>query len=230
LEFAAAEVEPNDERAQATQSIRNYFRGSLLLPAPSTDIDIFAVEAKAGDELFVSLDSDPLRDNTPMDAKLSIWQPNGSVLLEVDDPNGSSSTNRTTELMDAFSPRSPSEALVFRATTNGTYYVQVSAGAFATGDSDGAGDYLLSIAINCSAGKAGQRLPAQFRSVSRSGTNSVVLGLQGAPGASYRVIASNNLTDWTTLGIGVGDAMGRFEITDTAGAAPASVFYRTVWP
>ena len=230
LEFAALEVEPNGTMAEATRAVRNYFYGSLALPDPDEDFDYYAVEAKAGDELFVSLDGDPLRDLTPIDAKLSLFHANGTLLAGVDESNSSSVTNQTTNLFEAFSPRSPGEALVFHAPTNGTYYVQVTIGDSVISETDGRGDYLLSIAINCAIGKNGQQEAAKFLSVTRVGDQSILLLLEGSPGASYRLISSANLVDWTTLGIGTADETGRFQVTDTPEAPPVSVFYRAVWP
>jgi hypothetical protein len=65
LASATAENEPNDTIGAANSAANNYFSGTLSEPAPSQDVDNFSFAGRAGDLVFVSLDGDPLRDNTP---------------------------------------------------------------------------------------------------------------------------------------------------------------------
>src|SRR5262249_27578145 len=69
---ATTETEPNDLIGQATSASNNYFYGTLSAPAPSNDIDLFRFSANAGDLVFLSLDCDPLRNNTPVNGALAL--------------------------------------------------------------------------------------------------------------------------------------------------------------
>ncbi len=144
IENASLELEPNDLYHEANSSPGGYFRGTLSSP---TDVDHYTVNLAAGDLVFVSLDSDPSRDNTPIDAKLELLDADGKALVAVDDPNSISETN-------TFEPTSPSEGLVYRVPEDGTFIVMVTISPDATGPV-ASGDYLLSISKNCFAGESG---------------------------------------------------------------------------
>jgi hypothetical protein len=150
---AASEVEPNDTAAQAGASAQNYISGALAGPAPSVDTDVYAFDAAAGDLLLLGLDGDPLRDNTPVNAKLELLDAAGLALVIANDIGNTSSAVSGAGSLAATTPNSPAEGLVYRARTTATYYARVSIGTSSTGAS-GAGDYLLSIARNCQAGAA----------------------------------------------------------------------------
>lgn len=141
---ATAETEPNNTIAQANVAGNKYFSGSLPGPAPSTDVDVFSFTANTSDIIFLSLDGDPCRDGTPVNAKLELLDSAGSVLVLVNDTSSSSSTTSGAGSLTATTPFSPAEGLVFRARTTGTYYARVSIGTVAA-NTTGAGDYLLSI-------------------------------------------------------------------------------------
>jgi hypothetical protein len=154
LAAATPESEPNNSFPEANAANNNYFYGSLAGPAPSTDADIYAFFADENDLIFLSLDGDPLRNNTPVDAKLELLDADGNVLVTVDDDNSISSTNMGTSLVANF-PSSPGEALLYRSPAEASYFVRVSLGTGAL-TLAGAGDYLLSIARNCYAGNTGR--------------------------------------------------------------------------
>jgi hypothetical protein len=139
---ATPETEPNDTIGQANTAANKYFSGSLSGPSPSTDVDTFSFTANAGDMIFLSLDGDPCRDNTPINAALSLLDSGGNVLVMVNDGGSTSSTTSGAGSLTSTTPNSPAEALVFRARTTATYYAQVSVGTVL---GPGAGDYLLSI-------------------------------------------------------------------------------------
>jgi hypothetical protein len=141
---ATAETEPNDTTGQCDSASNNYFSGSLSGPAPSTDVDFYCFTATAGEMILLSLDADPLRDATPINAALDLLDSGGSTLVSVNDGGSTSSTTPGTGNLAATTPFSPAESLVFRATTTGTYYAKVYIGTTST-SSTGAGDYLLSI-------------------------------------------------------------------------------------
>lgn len=147
LASAITETEPNDTIGQATSDASGYFSGALSGPAPSTDVDMYAFSATAGDLVFVGLDGDPLRDNTPVNAALAILDSGGIVLVSVNDGGSTSSTTTGAGSLTATTPNSPAEGLVYRIRTSGTYYARVSIGT-ASATSTGAGDYLLSISGN----------------------------------------------------------------------------------
>jgi hypothetical protein len=148
---AAAETEPNDTTASANASGTNYFSGTLAGPAASMDLDLFRFVSRAGSLIMLNLDSDPLRDNTPINAKLELLDSGGNVLIQVNDNKAISSTTSGAGSLTAMTPNSPGEALTWRAEATGTYYARVSIGTSST-TSIGAGDYLLSISVDCLAG------------------------------------------------------------------------------
>jgi uncharacterized repeat protein (TIGR01451 family) len=148
---ATPEVEPNNTIATGTTGANNYFTGSLALPEPSTDVDIYCFTATAGDLLFLGLDMDPERNNTPIDGALALLDASGNVLASVNNEPRGTITDPSPGTLTGTTPSGPGEALVFRATTTGTYYARVSIGSQQM-NSLGAGNYLLSIAKNCQTG------------------------------------------------------------------------------
>lgn len=144
---ATPEAEPNNTIATANVSGRDYFSGTLGGAAPSTDADLFQVNATAGDLLFVALDGDPARNNTPLNAKLELLDAAGAVLLLVNDSKATETTTLVTGDLAATTPDSPGEALVWRVRTTGPHYVRVTVGN--GGTTATTGDYLLSITRNC---------------------------------------------------------------------------------
>ena len=145
---ASNEIESNDTPGNANSASNNFFYGSLAGPAPSTDVDCFSFTATAGDLIFLSLDGDPTRNNTPINGALALVAPDGvTMLISVNDGGQTSSTTSGTGSLTATTPNSPAEGLVWRATTTGTYFARVSIGTTSTA-SIGAGDYLLSISRN----------------------------------------------------------------------------------
>jgi hypothetical protein len=146
---AAPEIEPNDGLADATQAPGLYYAGSLSGPG---DVDVFAVPVVAGDLLFVALDLDPGRDNTPFNGTLALLDPGGLALVQVNDGGATSSVGSGAGSLVATSPHSPAEAIAWRARRDGTHYVRVGLSAGLPGD------YLLSVAPNCRAGAAADRL------------------------------------------------------------------------
>ena len=128
LSLAAPETEPNNTPGQASLDARNYFYGALTGPAPSTDADVFAFSASVGDLIFLSLDGDPLRNNTPINAALELLDAAGNLLIAVNDGNALSSTNQFTNTLTAITPHSPGETILYRCWTGGVYYARVSIG------------------------------------------------------------------------------------------------------
>jgi VCBS repeat-containing protein len=133
---ATSETETNDTLNTANTAANNYFYGAL---SSTTDVDFYAFTARAGDLVFLSLDCDPLRNNTPFDGGLALLDSNNAVLVNVNG-GGGSVTGSGAGNLTASTPNYVSEGLVYRITTDGTYYARVNAA------STSIGDYLLSIA------------------------------------------------------------------------------------
>jgi hypothetical protein len=148
---ATNETEPNNTTGQANAAANNFFSGTLAAPAPSSDVDIFSFSAVAGDVVFLSLDGDPCRNNTPINPVLALLNSGGTQLISVND-TGSTACNTgdgcdigpAHPSLTAETPRTTTEGLAFRITTTGTYFARVTANPASSGSS-GAGDYLLSI-------------------------------------------------------------------------------------
>jgi hypothetical protein len=162
LSSAIPEAEPNDTMAQANFGTANYFYGALAvngLRGPSIDLDTYKFKANAGDTIFVSIDGDPKADTgytgkSPLQPLLLLLDQNGNPLMLV---------NKTTiTLSYAASAGNPNntvpgrgqgEALTVKALYSGIYYAVVAIGGTANttyyGTEMNAGDYLLSISINC---------------------------------------------------------------------------------
>ncbi len=196
---ATAEVEPNEAPDEATSAANLYFSGTLSGSSPSTDIDVFRVTANAGDLLFVALDADPLRNETPLNGKLELVTGAGELLVSVNDIDVTSVATDAGATLTANVPRSPGEALTYRVPVGGTFYVRVSSGV--TVGSGGAGDYLLSISKNCVAGGPTGPAPTLSQvsptSGSANGGTAVTLsGTQFVSGAtvSFGSTVSNNVT------------------------------------
>ncbi|HKQ04255.1 MAG TPA: C25 family cysteine peptidase, partial [Blastocatellia bacterium] len=145
---ATAESEPNNNAVNADSAANNYFSGTLSGPAPSTDVDYYSFTAAAGTLIFLSLDCDPARDNTPIDGKLELLDSSGTnVLVAVNDGSSTSSTTSGAGSLTSPTPNSPAEGLVYRVRTSGTYYARVSIG-INSANPIGAGDYLLSVFVS----------------------------------------------------------------------------------
>lgn len=144
---ATPETEPNDTTAQSNVAVNRYFSGTLSGAAPSSDVDVYSFSVSVGQVVFVALDGDPCRDNTPVNAKIEFLDRNGTtVLVSANDGGSTSSTASGAGSLTSVTPTSPAEALTYRVTSTGTYFVRVSIGTTSTG-ATGAGDYLLSISL-----------------------------------------------------------------------------------
>jgi hypothetical protein len=151
LGSATAETEPNGDTATADTAGSNYFSGALAGPAPSTDVDVFRFKAQAGTLIMLNLDGDPLRNNTPINPKLDLLDAGGNVVVSVNEGSSGSSTTTGAGSLTSVMPFSPGEALTYRTSATGTYYARVSIGT-TSATAIGAGDYLLSIALDCASG------------------------------------------------------------------------------
>ena len=229
LSSATPETEPNNTLGQANSADNSYFYGSLAGAAPSTDMDLYAFSAEAGDLIFLSLDCDPLRNNTPIDGQLELLDAAGNVLVTVNDgfnlgspcsPATLSRTNTDPANLTATTPFSPGEGLVYRTPVDATYLARVSIGTLCT-QARGAGDYLLSISRNCPT----CCLQLRFVGIERTADERTILNLLGVPLTTYQIEATSDFISWKNVGSSTTDSGGFLEFEDTTGAL-SSRFYR----
>lgn len=147
---AMAEVEPNDTMSTANMAGNMFFSGQITTGGATGDRDLFKFCADEGDLIYLSIDGDPLRDNTPIDPTLILLDSTGKQLLNWSDPANYSWNMPNPDTLSGTYPYSPGEAAVYRATYSGLHY----AGLYTEfpGTSYGEGDYLYSIGIDCMRG------------------------------------------------------------------------------
>jgi hypothetical protein len=198
---ATSEVEPNDTIAQATSAGNNYFSGSFSV---STDMDIFAFNGQAGRLIFIGLDCDPLRNNTPVNGALELLDSTGAVLLSINDVSQISSTTASPGTLTGVTPFSPAEGLVYNISATATYYVRVSLTGFT-----GPGDYLLSIAqspADCLATIA----PMTSTIRAAGGTGSVAVNIAG--GCAWNAVSNDAWITITSGNIGSGNGTVNYSV------------------
>jgi hypothetical protein len=140
--------------ATAQSATNNYFSGTLSGAGVSSDHDLYSFTAQAGDEIFLSLDCNPSRGSTPIDGSLTLLDYRGNPLIVADNSNNVNDPTVDPANLNATTPNSPSEGMVYRVRTAGTYYALVQASPKATA-TNGHGDYLLSISKNGQLGGGG---------------------------------------------------------------------------
>jgi len=216
---ATLESEPNDTIAAADSGANNYFTGSLAGPAPSIDSDFFSFFASAGDLIFLSLDADPLRDNTPINAALALLGTGGAELISVNDGSTASSTTSGAGSLTSINPFSPSEALVFRVAATGTYYARVTIGTSST-TSTGAGDYLLSISRNGTTGSCTYSSTPSTRSFTAAGGADTVNVTAGA-GCDWTAVSNDpGFITVSSGGTGTGNGTVNFIVAPNISTSP----------
>ena len=143
---ATSESEPNNTIAQATTSTTGYYSGSLLAPAPSADVDIFAFTGKKGADILVALDAKPVRAGiTALDTKLSILDAAGNTVLAVRDDSSVDDSTPGTGSLTSNTPNYKSQGIVFRPPSTGRYYAKIIGGGRTGTTVTSSGAYLLSI-------------------------------------------------------------------------------------
>ncbi|MDP2270144.1 MAG: IPT/TIG domain-containing protein [Archangium sp.] len=200
---ATPEIEPNEHPRAASGGASNYFSGDV---SSDTDVDVFAFEARAGDLVHLSLDSQPSRTGSTSTGNHSLQLldrtvqvpadgglPFATALVAVNDFNTTvDNTVPSTPSLTATTPFMPSESLVYRVRTNGTYFARV--GRTST---TGSGAYLLSIARDCAPGGGiGAPTLASLSPVSGSMSGNVSLTLTGSnfSGASTVLVGGSPAT------------------------------------
>ncbi|HET9533074.1 MAG TPA: BACON domain-containing protein, partial [Blastocatellia bacterium] len=212
---ATSETEPNNTVGTADSAANNYFTGTLTGPAPSTDADLFSFTAVAGDIIFLGLDGDPLRDNTPIDASLELLDSNGVQLVFVNDGGLASDTTSGAGSLTATTPFSPAEAIVFRARTTGTYFARVTIGTGGT-DSTGAGDYLLSSSRNGRPGSCTFTVSPLIQSFAGMGGNGTI-NVTTTAGCDWTAVSNDPFITITSGGSGSGNGTVNYSITANPG-------------
>lgn len=228
LSWAQPEQEPNDSLTQVAlhtgPTAGGYFYGALTGRRAGADVDLYQFRARAGELIFVSLDGDPLRDNTPLDARLELLDELGNLWMMVDDPADSSSTISVPGDLRATRPSSPAEGLVWRAPRDGVFWVRVSAGRWAL-PARAQGDYLLSITRNCPiAWNAPVRLQA-LQPGNEPGRWKLVG--QGGPHLTYLLQETTDFQSWDDVAATNASADGQFEF-DLQVESGTWRFYRAV--
>lgn len=153
---AAFETEPNNSFTEASFAEQNYFYGTLDADPLATDVDVFGFNVTEGESIFLSLDGDPHRTNSPVNARLELLDANGNPIAAVDDNAFASqtSTNESSGNLLATSPNSPGEAITYRSPVEGTFYARVNVSPNAL-RIPGPRPYLLSISKNGRIGSDG---------------------------------------------------------------------------
>jgi len=211
---AIPEVEPNGTLVAAQSAALNYFQGSLAGPSPSQDVDYYRFNAAAGDLIFLSLDADPTRDATPINARLELQDGTGNSLLTVNDLNDSSTTDLTSGTLNAYSPSSPAESIAYRTPEDGVFYARVSIDASSSGDL-AAGDYLLSISLNCYVGSGGTNHPPAPFDLQPEGA-----AVRGEPIGFTGRVADRDLHQLQTVAIDWGDGAGLTTLANVGTGLP----------
>jgi hypothetical protein len=144
---ATPETEPNDTIANPSAAANYYYSGAL---SSGLDTDLYRFKVSAGDLVFISGDFDPTltagtpASSSPINGALAVLDASGAEIVAVNDGNAVSNATSGAASLTATTPSKPAEAIAFRAPASGIYHVRV------TGTS--AGDYLLSVSVNCQIG------------------------------------------------------------------------------
>jgi hypothetical protein len=207
----ATESEPNGTTAQATPAPQGYIAGTL----GSGEADVFSFTSPARALLFIALDADPTRTNSPFNGQIELLDADGAVIATANDPAGTSNTTSGAGTLQSATPFSPAEGLALRVPRGGTYYVRVTSAA-------GADDYILSISSACRAGTLPAPidiLPASVPDATEGSAYSMAFTATGGTGAHRFELASGTLPPGLTLG-----ADGALSGTPTAaGSYPFTV-------
>ena len=108
----AAESEPNDTTAQASPTSDMINTGDI-----AGSVDIYNLEATAGDRLAVIVDNDPDGDTMLTDIEVAILDTDGATILANEAPFTVTSQN----------------VAIFTAVNTGTHFIQLTDGGSATG-------------------------------------------------------------------------------------------------
>ena len=180
----SATLETNDAGngafAAANVAANGYFYGTV---SATGNGDAYRFCAASSDLVQLGLDGDPLRDLTPINTTLQLYDFNGLALIPFnlfDDSTSTSSNTASAGNLAGTTPTSPGEGGTFRARYTGAYYAAVFGGA--------TGDYLLSISKNCRPGS----VESADLTVSKSNTPSpVTVGTN----LTYSITVTNNGPD-----------------------------------
>jgi hypothetical protein len=142
---------------------------------------------------------------------------NGILLVLVKDGGLTSSTASGAGDLNATTPFSPAEALIFRARTTGTFFARVTIGTGDTG-STGAGDYLLSITRNGMTGSCTFGVSPLIKFFSASAGNGTINVTAGA-GCNWTAVSNDPGFITVTSG---NNGTGNGTVSYTVAANPGS--------
>ncbi len=162
--------EPND----ADLIVGDYWYGTAgnIAGDGISDIDFYYFCAAKGDQVFIGLDADPMRDNTPFYTGLFVFNATGTQLYGQADTfaqGGTSSTVITSGNLAATTPFSPAQGINVIAGNTGLWAIAVNGQAPATGQPPSVGDYLVQMSLNCA-------VPAADLELIKTGPADVVAG------------------------------------------------------
>ena len=153
---ATPETEPNNTSATANAAGNMYFSGSTT----GSDPDLYRFCAAEGDLIFLGMDGSPARNGVAFNPTVFLFDRGGGKLINADyslggiyyfdDPAYTASTTAGTGSLSATTPYSPGEAATWRARYTGAYYAGARGGSAGAGSPNG--NYLLSIAVDCTTG------------------------------------------------------------------------------
>jgi uncharacterized repeat protein (TIGR01451 family) len=177
------------------------------------DTDFYGFCARAGEQVFVSVDADPSRDNTPLYSGLFLFNPSGSQLFGIGDLAAQGTTSSTVPspaTLVGTTPFSPSQAVNTLSTQTGLFNVAVNGQAIVAGGLLSSGDYLLSMSSQCSSQESDL-------AITKTGDAAAVAG----GNVNYSITVTNN-----------GPAMGTaafFHDTTPAGTTFVSISIPDGW-
>ena len=142
---ATAEVNDatNNTLPGANAAGNMFFSGTM---SSTTDLDAYRFCAAAGDVITLGIDADPLRNLTPINPAVFLFDTTGAQLLGFNDADSTSSNTSGAGTLTATTPNSPGESATWRARYTGVYYAGINP------QSTTLGDYLYSIGVNCQTG------------------------------------------------------------------------------
>ena len=187
--------------------------GSGLTCDDTFDTDFYGFCARATEQILVSVDADPTRDNTPLYTGLFMFAPSGAQMFGIADLAAQGTTSNNTAspgTLTGTTPFSPSQAINQLARETGFYAIAIN-GQDAQGLGQlSSGDYLVSMSTHCT---------AQVSDLAISMTGD--LGAVAGGNVNYDISVSNN-----------GPAMGTaafFEVTTPPGTTFVSMTIPDGW-
>jgi hypothetical protein len=160
---------------------------------------------------------------------MELLDENDNLLVNVDDGASSSLNTLNSSTNSGNYPYSPGEAMVYRASAFGTYFVRVGISPSASGGVSG--DYLLSISLNCVPSGDARPLDPANLSTAQLPDGTFRITFEGTPGVPYRMEWSSDLAHWSAIPGSARTAWGDGScqyLESNPGSGQR--FFRAVWP